>query len=59
MLIAHNELLLQITNGQWVIFKRWKSILSSQKCLKWRGYGIYAYFFVIILRLYSNFERKL
>ena len=31
MLIAHTELLLQIIEEQWVIFKRWKAFLLSQK----------------------------
>ena len=59
MLITHTELLLQIIDGYRVIFKRWKAFLLSQKCLKWRSYKIYTYFFVILLWLYSKFERQL
>ena len=45
MLIAHTELLLQIIDGLWVIFKRIKTFLLSQKWLKWGGYRIYTSFF--------------
>ena len=34
MLIAHTELLLQIIDGWWVIIKRLKAFILSQKCLK-------------------------
>ena len=44
MLIAHTELLLQIIEGYWVIFKRWKTFLLIQNCLKRRGYRNYTYF---------------
>ena len=44
MLIAHTELLLQIIDGEWVIYKRLKAFLLSQKCLyKWRDYRIYTF----------------
>ena len=41
MLIAHTELLLQIIDGQWTIFKSYKAFSLRQKGLKWRGYRIY------------------
>ena len=34
MLIFQTDLLLQIIDGYWVIFKRGKAFLLSQKCLK-------------------------
>ena len=48
MLIAQTELLLQIIDGKWVFFKRWKTFLFNQKCLKWMSYRIYLYTFFLL-----------
>ena len=58
MFIAHTELLLQIIDELWVIFKRRKAFLLNKNAL---GEGVIEFiiiFFVITLRLYSKFECK-